>query len=191
MFNVGGGELLVILLIALIVLGPQRLPDAARQVGKVMGEIRRVSSGFQSELKTAFDADAEVAPSRKVTPLAASVAEADAEAVAGATDVPDATDGDDAVGEQDSGVEDAPPEIASAVPGADGSPPALAGDDTGADTGDAAGAVDRVGAGAPAAAAVEVADETPAPPAPSSVARPVADALDEIVAPLDDQRAAS
>ena len=37
MFNVGGGELLVILLIALIVLGPQRLPDAARQIGKAMG----------------------------------------------------------------------------------------------------------------------------------------------------------
>ena len=33
MFNVGGGEVLVIALIALIVLGPQRLPDAARQVG--------------------------------------------------------------------------------------------------------------------------------------------------------------
>lgn len=55
MFNVGGGEVLVIALIALIVLGPQRLPDAARQVGKAMGELRRLSSGFQSELKTAFD----------------------------------------------------------------------------------------------------------------------------------------
>jgi sec-independent protein translocase protein TatB len=55
MFNVGGGEVLVIALIALIVLGPQRLPDAARQVGKAMGELRRLSSGFQNELKTAFD----------------------------------------------------------------------------------------------------------------------------------------
>lgn len=54
MFNVGGGELLVIMLIALIVLGPQRLPDAARQVGKVMGDLRRLSSGFQNEMKTAF-----------------------------------------------------------------------------------------------------------------------------------------
>lgn len=54
MFNIGGGEFLVIALIALIVLGPQRLPDAARQVGKVMGELRRMSSGFQSEIKEAF-----------------------------------------------------------------------------------------------------------------------------------------
>lgn len=58
MFNIGGGEFLVIALIALIVLGPQRLPEAARQVGKAMGDLRRVSSGFQNELKSALnDAD--------------------------------------------------------------------------------------------------------------------------------------
>ena len=57
MFNVGGGEVLVIALIALIVLGPQRLPGAARQVGKTMGELRRMSSGFQQELRGALDDD--------------------------------------------------------------------------------------------------------------------------------------
>lgn len=61
MFNIGGGEFLVIALIALIVLGPQRLPHAAKQVGKAMGELRRLSSGFQSELKSAFD-ESEQAP---------------------------------------------------------------------------------------------------------------------------------
>lgn len=55
MFNIGGGELLVIMLIALIVLGPQRLPDAARQVGKTMGDLRRLSQGFQNEMKSALD----------------------------------------------------------------------------------------------------------------------------------------
>ena len=55
MFNIGGGELLVIMLIALIVLGPQRLPDAARQIGKTMGDLRRLSSGFQNEMKSAID----------------------------------------------------------------------------------------------------------------------------------------
>ena len=40
------------MLLALIVLGPQRLPDAARQIGKFMGELRRMSSGFQQELKS-------------------------------------------------------------------------------------------------------------------------------------------
>ena len=55
MFNLGGGEILVILLVALIVLGPTRLPDAARQVGKAMNELRRVSTGFQNELRSAVD----------------------------------------------------------------------------------------------------------------------------------------
>ncbi len=54
MFNIGGGELLVIMLIALIVLGPNRLPDAARQVGKTMGDLKRMSSGFQNEMKGAL-----------------------------------------------------------------------------------------------------------------------------------------
>ncbi len=77
MFNVGGGELLVILLVALIVLGPQRLPDAARQVGRVMGDIRRISGGFQQELKDAFDAGEEPARRTEPVPLAKAVADAD------------------------------------------------------------------------------------------------------------------
>ncbi len=62
MFNVGGGEFLVIALVALIVLGPQRLPDAARQVGKAMGELRRLSSGFQEELRGALEDSTEEPP---------------------------------------------------------------------------------------------------------------------------------
>ena len=80
MFNVGGGELLVIALIALIVLGPQRLPDAARQVGRVMGDLRRISSGFQQELKVALDdEDDRPGPARRreSVPLASTVADAD------------------------------------------------------------------------------------------------------------------
>src|SRR5262245_51497913 len=55
MFNIGGGELIVILMIALIVLGPKRLPDAARTIGKTMGELRRLSSSFQNEVRTALN----------------------------------------------------------------------------------------------------------------------------------------
>ena len=55
MFNVGGGEFLIILLVALVVLGPTRLPDAARQVGKVMGEFRRMSANFQREMQSAMN----------------------------------------------------------------------------------------------------------------------------------------
>jgi sec-independent protein translocase protein TatB len=52
--NIGGPELLVIMFIALLVLGPTRLPDAVRQVGKFMGEIRKLSSGFQTEVRSAL-----------------------------------------------------------------------------------------------------------------------------------------
>jgi sec-independent protein translocase protein TatB len=55
MFNVTGGELVIILIIALVVLGPERLPGAARSVGKVMAQIRELSHGFQKEFKSALD----------------------------------------------------------------------------------------------------------------------------------------
>lgn len=57
MLNVGPGELIAISMVALIVLGPQRLPDALRKVGQFMGEIRKMSTGFQDEIRNAFDAD--------------------------------------------------------------------------------------------------------------------------------------
>jgi sec-independent protein translocase protein TatB len=55
MFNVGGGEMLVILLLALLVLGPERLPKAMGQVGRYVAELRKLSSGFQDEIRRAMD----------------------------------------------------------------------------------------------------------------------------------------
>ena len=54
MLNLGTPELVVILLVALLVLGPTRLPGAARSVGKTLGEVRRMTSGFQSEMHNAM-----------------------------------------------------------------------------------------------------------------------------------------
>ncbi|HEX6236911.1 MAG TPA: Sec-independent protein translocase protein TatB [Acidimicrobiales bacterium] len=78
MFNVGGPELLVILLVALIVLGPQRLPEAARTVGRVVSELRRVSTGFQDELRNALDEAERESGEADTVPLASTVAAADA-----------------------------------------------------------------------------------------------------------------
>ena len=55
MGNLGGGEILVIFLVGLLVLGPQRLPAVGRQVGRVITEIRRVTRGFQEEFRAALD----------------------------------------------------------------------------------------------------------------------------------------
>ena len=53
MFNIGGGEVLVILIVALIFLGPAKLPEIARTLGKTTQTIRRVSESFRSELDAA------------------------------------------------------------------------------------------------------------------------------------------
>lgn len=57
MFNVGGGEILVILLVALVVLGPDKLPGAMRSVGNMVGEVRKLSNGFQAEVRSAMYSD--------------------------------------------------------------------------------------------------------------------------------------
>jgi len=66
MFNVGGPEVMVILLVALIVLGPQQLPKAIRSVTNVMNELRKVSSGFQSEVQKVMDLGATDTTGREV-----------------------------------------------------------------------------------------------------------------------------
>ena len=55
MGSIGPAEILVVLVIALIVLGPTRLPDAARSLGKALSEFKRMSSGLQSEVRDAFN----------------------------------------------------------------------------------------------------------------------------------------
>ena len=55
MGNVGAGEILVILLVGLIVLGPTKLPHAVRQVGRFVGELRRIGAGFRQELRDAVE----------------------------------------------------------------------------------------------------------------------------------------
>ncbi len=47
MFGIGTPELLVILLVALIVLGPKRLPGVARAIGRGMRELRRAMHSFE------------------------------------------------------------------------------------------------------------------------------------------------
>ena len=55
MFNLSGSEIVIILLLALVVLGPEKLPEAIRRFGRLYGELKRMSTGFQSEFRTAFE----------------------------------------------------------------------------------------------------------------------------------------
>ena len=54
-FNFSGSEIVFLLLLALIVLGPEKLPDAVRKFGKSYAEFKKVTTGFQNELKSALD----------------------------------------------------------------------------------------------------------------------------------------
>lgn len=55
MFGIGSTELIVILVVALLVLGPRKLPELAKTLGKAMGEFRRMSSDFQRTIDTELD----------------------------------------------------------------------------------------------------------------------------------------
>jgi len=50
MFDIGFAELLIIAVVALVVLGPEKLPVAARTLGLWLGRIRRTVGSIQSEI---------------------------------------------------------------------------------------------------------------------------------------------
>ena len=89
MLNLGTGELVVIFIVALVVLGPNKLPEAARQMGRMAAELRRLSSGFQDEMR---DAMREPLPTLPPLPEPAEVGPANAmEAHTPAPDTPAST----------------------------------------------------------------------------------------------------
>ncbi len=53
--NVGPAEILVILVVALLVFGPQKLPDIARQVGKATRELRRMQTSLSDEVRDVLE----------------------------------------------------------------------------------------------------------------------------------------
>ena len=57
MFNVGPSELLVIIVIALLVFGPKKLPEVSRQLGRGLREFRRATQDVQNELHGVFNMD--------------------------------------------------------------------------------------------------------------------------------------
>lgn len=54
MFNVGTGEMVVILVAALLLLGPERLPELARGIGKFMREFRKQTEDVRGMVEKEF-----------------------------------------------------------------------------------------------------------------------------------------
>lgn len=55
MFGIGMPELLIIMAVALLILGPKKLPELARSLGRGMAEFRRASTELQKTIATPVD----------------------------------------------------------------------------------------------------------------------------------------
>ena len=71
MFNLSGSEVIIILILALVILGPDKLPDAMRRAGRTWAELRKLSDGFQEEVRKGFEE-----PAKEVKQTAAVVRKA-------------------------------------------------------------------------------------------------------------------
>ena len=77
--TLGGPELFLIFVVALIVFGPRKLPEIGKSLGKMMGEFRRASNEFRSTIESEVEAEKiresmRIEPPR-VDPVAHAIAE--------------------------------------------------------------------------------------------------------------------
>ena len=59
MFGIGGQEIVIIGLLFLVIFGPSKLPQMARDLGRFVSEARRSIDEFKDELSAASDEDEE------------------------------------------------------------------------------------------------------------------------------------
>jgi len=84
MFGLGMGEILIILVLALILLGPQKLPEAAKQLGKGLRDFRKATEDLKSQFEREMYApDQKPARPTLVEPTAGDAAAAGAEKAGG------------------------------------------------------------------------------------------------------------
>ena len=57
MFDIGSAELILVLVITLLVVGPERLPGLVRTIGRFMGRARRMAQSIQYELERELDSN--------------------------------------------------------------------------------------------------------------------------------------
>lgn len=72
MFGIGPEELMLVALIALLVLGPERMPKLMRDLGKVLGDLRKTSDELREDF---LNADKYLAPTTSPTTAPAVPAE--------------------------------------------------------------------------------------------------------------------
>jgi sec-independent protein translocase protein TatA len=63
--NIGPWELILILVVALIVVGPGKLPEVAKSMGKAAREFKKATTGVQKEFQEAINLDEKPAAAKK------------------------------------------------------------------------------------------------------------------------------
>ena len=77
MFGLGFGEIVIILVLALVLLGPQKLPEVAKQLGKGLRDFKKASDDLKSQFEQELYADerksarARIAPPTATAPVPA------------------------------------------------------------------------------------------------------------------------
>lgn len=66
--SLGPGEIFVVLVVALVVLGPEKLPGAAKQAGRWLGEFRRLTADLSRQINEAVDEADPTKPNRPKGP---------------------------------------------------------------------------------------------------------------------------
>src|ERR1700731_1016004 len=82
------GDSAFIFLLALILFGPKRLPELARQIGKLMGEFRRASNEFRLQMEEELRISEQAEKQKKIPELQASAPVAPALPTPGGEDPP-------------------------------------------------------------------------------------------------------
>jgi sec-independent protein translocase protein TatB len=68
MFGLGFGEIVIILVLALVLLGPQKLPEVAKQLGKGLRDFKKASDDLKGQFEKEFYADERKAERARIAP---------------------------------------------------------------------------------------------------------------------------
>jgi Tat protein translocase TatB subunit len=124
--TLGGPELFLIFVVALIVFGPRKLPEIGKSLGRMMAEFRRASNDFRSTIESEVEAE-KIRESMRIEPPKASPAPSASAGEGAATTAseettPSAPAEETAAGAEDGAAPRAEPD-AGAAPGTSGPEP--------------------------------------------------------------------
>lgn len=97
MFDIGGGELILLFIIGLLVLGPQRLPKVAAELGKWAGRARRTATELRRQLEREIELSEVVQPPKPPPPVPGPPQETDTPPASTAAESPAPSEPDSAV----------------------------------------------------------------------------------------------